>query len=203
MKNILSLSVHRGPFPKSFANKTPDGEVFRAILWNGQVAKHNDSTLWVGEFAHQNLFESLRELKRSAKEWSARRRNCFVEGIDSCVPCWPIDYHNKPLSDEELEIETESHITHCGGYKGLLCRIKLSEGVYQATLYDILPLPPNDDDASSLVHCSYWSQNAFLATSQLQVMAQASAREQGISVVRGLDDKEVCWPEGFGTRRFS
>lgn len=204
MKTILSLSIHKGCFPKSRTNtgETPDDQVLRAILWNGRVAKHSASILWVAEYSHQNVFELLRALKLSAKEWSAFHGKCFVEGIDSDACCWPIESLDTSLSDQELEYSTRNHVVHCGGYKGLLCAVKPSKGVLTAKLYDVLPFPPADEVKGTIINCSFWSPNVFSVAEELRVMAKASARRQGIPAVLGLDDKEACWPEGFGLKRF-
>jgi len=203
MKKIVSLSIHRGRFLSCKSDKFLENESFRAFMWNNFIPKHDD-ILWVAEFSHRNIFELVKEFKRSAKDWSALHGDCSIMGIDDDSPCWPIDSSLVHLPAQELDIETRRQIVHCGGYKGLLGAVRQQSDLsYQIQVYDVLPLPSHEEVAGALVNCSCWSQSIFSAVEQLRIMAQASARRLGILKVTGLDDDEACWPEGFGLRRLN
>lgn len=196
MKHIVSLSIHLGHFPDYNSGQISGVESFRAILWDNFIPKHDD-ILWVAEFWNENIFELLSELKRSAKDWASRHGDCHIVGIDDGAPCWPIDSSLAHLPVQELDLEIRRKVVFCGGFKGLFGSIKLVEEEHQIQVFDVLPLPQHQDVADSVLNCSYWSPNAFVAAEQLKIMAQASARRLRLPNVSGLDDAEACWVQGF------
>lgn len=197
MKHITSLSIHLGLFPDYNSGASANVEAFRAFLWNDFIPKHGD-TLWIAEFSHENIFELLSGLKRSAKEWSTLHGECHIMGIDDDSPCWPIDSSVAHLPSQELDLEVRRQIVRHGGFRGFHGAIKSRpEGGHQISVYNVLPLPPHEEVRDALICCSYWSGSAFNAAEQLHVMAKAGARRLGIPNVSGLDDVEACWAQGF------
>lgn len=200
MKQTLSLSIHSGCVPDPLSGIVLGKANLRAFLWNGPVAKHHDDMMWVAEFAHSNIFVLLAELKRSALEWAKHHGGLQVEGIHNPAECWPLESNLAPEPFEQLVWANHRHVVRCGGFKGLLCRVRRADQEYHAEVYDVLPLPPRSDDGS-IGDYSYWSPNLFLAAAEIKAMVQASARRQGIPSVIGLDDAESCWVEGLGLSR--
>ncbi len=204
MNHIISLSVHRGRFTRSAQNSTPDGKVLRAVLWNGPVAKYDDSVLVVAESRDLNIFTALSGLTKAVKDWSSRTGNHFIEGVDSLAPCWPIPVPTIwPLSDQVLETSVSNPITHCGSHRGLLCRVRKHGDVFCTRVFDVLPLPKDEAEGLPVLEFSVWGHNVFQVAGQLEIMSKASLREQGIGqVVPSLDDSSLCWPVRFGENRF-
>ncbi|MFA6898341.1 MAG: hypothetical protein WC250_02965 [Candidatus Paceibacterota bacterium] len=202
MKRIVSLSIHLGHFPLLGRSEVPEVESFRAFLWNNFIPKH-DHALWVAEFTHPNIFALLKELKRSALAWSALHGDQPIVGIHDGAPCWPIDGALSHLPPIDLDVAVHRKIVHWGGFRGLLGLIRPASAGHEIKVYDVLPLPQHAAVADSLVNCSYWSPNAFVAAEHLQTMLRASAGRLGLHGVSGLDDEEECWPQDFGECRHS
>jgi hypothetical protein len=186
----------------------------RAVLWNGRLDWHLDSFVFGAQHTHDNFFSLMSDLKRAALEWKGHSSRKTIEGIDTSMPCWPIDPRKKFSPDVfglyDAHADVTHSLAHSGFHKGMYCLVRTKDrqdfkpgAVLETLLYDVMPLPPQEEIISgAVIKHSLWNHNLFEVAHMLQPAVRAVARKSGVTHVPGIDDRSECWPVGLGEMRF-